>query len=431
MRILILTYYWPPGSGPGVQRWLKMSHELCEAGHDVSVVTVADGAYPSMDESLVMEVDPRVRVIRTATREPFRLFNRLRGKKGKEIPVGLTGIKESSSPIQRFAIWLRANYFIPDARKGWRPYAIRAIEDILNEQEIDIIITSGPPHSLHKVGQHFQMTHGLKWVADFRDPWVNIHYHELMPMGPKAKEKHQRMEDEVLRRADLVTVVSPGMKREFHDRANHCQVVYNGFDQEDFREVSTVPSDDIFSISYVGNLKPNQNVEALWTALTELCEESEEFKTKLRLRLIGRKDPGLIARLSHMLPEGSLQDIPFLEHKQAVEAMCESTILLFVIPKAKDNSGILTGKLFEYLASGRPMLSIGPVDGDAAMILNDCGRPKMLTYDDKEGMKVQLVKQFENKAEPMPISGSELFSRKNQTQELISTLESISPNSSI
>lgn len=425
MKILILTYYWPPGSGPGVQRWLKMSHELCESGHEVTVVTVADGAYPSMDESLVSEVDSRVRVIRTATREPFRLFNRLRGKKGKEIPVGLTGIKESSSPIQRFAIWLRANYFIPDARKGWRPYAIRAIEDILKENELDVIITSGPPHSLHKVGQHFQMNHGMKWVADFRDPWVNIHYHELMPMSPKAKAKHQHMEDEVLQKADLVTVVSPGMEREFRDRANDIRIIYNGYDQEDFDVVSTEVDEGVFSISYVGNLKPNQNVEAFWEALSELCSESKDFSTKLRLRLIGRKDPGLTLRLRKLLPEGTVEDIPYLEHKEAVAAMCRSSVLLFIIPKAKDNIGILTGKLFEYLASGRPMLSIGPVGGDAADILNDCSRSKMLAYGDKEGIKAQLRSHFEGGKGSRSTTGADVFSRKNQTTGLLSVLEKL------
>ena len=422
MKILILTYYWPPGSGPGVQRWLKMSHELCEPGHEVTVVTVADGAYPSMDESLVSEVDSRVRVIRTATREPFRLFNRLRGKKGKEIPVGLTGIKESSSPIQRFAIWLRANYFIPDARKGWRPYAIRAIEDILKENELDVIITSGPPHSLHKVGQHFQMNHGMKWVADFRDPWVNIHYHELMPMSPKAKAKHQHMEDEVLQKADLVTVVSPGMEREFRDRANDIRIIYNGYDQEDFDAVSTEVDEGVFSISYVGNLKPNQNVEAFWTALVDCCAVSEAFRTKMRLRLIGRKDPGLVQRLEQMLPPGALEDIPYLEHQEAVHAMCRSSVLLFIIPKAKDNQAILTGKLFEYLASGRPMLSIGPVDGDAAHILEHTGAGKMLDYANGRGMRERLLELFQHPQEAKPSTAVDGYSRKEQTAQLMDAL---------
>ena len=149
--VLIITYYWPPASGPGVQRWLKMSKFLPEHGFKPLILTVKNGSYPSIDPSLLDEIPDDLQVVRTGTREPFEIFNRLRGKKGKEISVGLSGMKGSKSPVQNFGIWLRANFFIPDARKGWKPYAMKAAKALMSN--VDLIITTGPPHSTHFIGE--------------------------------------------------------------------------------------------------------------------------------------------------------------------------------------------------------------------------------------------------------------------------------------
>lgn len=395
-QILIITYYWPPGSGPGVQRWLKMSGLLPEHGYMPTIVTLRDGSYPNMDQSLIDDVHPDIEVIRTETREPFTIFNKLRGKKGKDIPTGLIGIKDSKSPVQEFAIWLRANFFIPDARKGWKPFALRAAREVIARKGIDTVITSGPPHSTHFVGKELKRKDGLRWIADFRDPWVNIHYHDIMPMGKRARNSHQKMETDILQSADAVTVVSPGMKREFQDRAKKIDVIFNGYDEADFNRRNTNRESDLFRMSYIGNLKPNQNVPELWKVLSEYLKEDESFRAKFRLQLIGRKDEQIIAQIRGLIPEENIELIDYVAHHEAAQAMQDASLLLFVIPKAENNELILTGKLFEYLASGTHLLSLGPVKGDAAQIIRSSGRGEMMDYGDAEGISKSLRASFES-----------------------------------
>jgi hypothetical protein len=428
-KVLIFSYYWPPGSGPGVQRWLKMSRFLPEFGIEPIIITVKDGAYPSRDESLLKEIPEGLQVIHTDTLEPFTLFNKLRGKKGNEISVGLSGMKDSSSFIQRFGIWLRANFFIPDARKGWKSYALKAAAPLMSE--VDAIITTGPPHSTHFIGAELKKKYGTPWLADFRDPWSNIHYHELMPMWKSSLRKHKSQEDFILKTADSVTVVSEGMKREFSDRRSDIQVIYNGFDSMDFgSDVS--PDENRFLMSYVGNLKPNQNVSVLWKVLSELIKSNVDFAERFRLRLIGKKDSAIIEELNSLLPTKNIELIDHLPHAKAVEAMCTSNLLLFVIPQAKNNGLILTGKLFEYLASGRPMFSIGPVSGDASKIIQESKMSPMIDYSDMDGMKRTLLEQFQgSKGVSHANENVKKFSRRSQTEALAQELNKMMNQSSL
>ena len=418
--VLIITYYWPPASGPGVQRWLKMSKFLPEHGFKPLILTVKNGSYPSIDPSLLDEIPDDLQVVRTGTREPFEIFNRLRGKKGKEISVGLSGMKGSKSPVQNFGIWLRANFFIPDARKGWKPYAMKAAKALMSN--VDLIITTGPPHSTHFIGEALNKRYNRPWLADFRDPWSTIHYHELMPMWSSSLRKHKKMEDRILRSANAVTVVSEGMKREFQDRRPGCKVIYNGFDQEDFKQ-RTSPDSKKLILSYIGNLKPNQDVPVLWKTLSKWLEENPMTKERFVLRLIGNKDASVLTSIHSYLPEANLEFIDQVSHADAVHAMQSSSVLLFIIPRSKGNGAILTGKLFEYLAAQRPIFSVGPVKGDAARILEDSGMPAMVDYEDSEQMRAQLDALFTtvgiNSALPEnTLSGIEKYSRKAQTRHL-------------
>jgi len=416
-KVLILTYYWPPGSGPGVQRWLKMARFLPEFGIEPIILTVKDGAYPSRDESLLNQVPDDLHVIHTDTLEPFELFNTLRGKKGNEISVGLSGMKDSSSLVQRFGIWLRANFFIPDARIGWKKYALKAAVPLM--QDIDAIISTGPPHSTHLIAMELKKRFHVPWLADFRDPWSTIHYHELMPMWDSSLRKHKSMENQVLKEADALTVVSEGMKREFSDRREDITVVYNGFDELDFKR-NEMHKSSTFTLSYIGNLKPNQDVPLLWKTISELIQEFPEFANTFRLQLIGKKDAGIIAELESIIPEENLKNIDHLAHHDAVNAMCDSDALLFIIPRSENNKLILTGKLFEYLASGRPLLSIGPVGGDADQIIQDAAMEPMIDYEDNTSLKKTLLDLFQTHKTRArfsePSNSVKKFSRRAQTE---------------
>lgn len=426
-KVLVFTYYWPPGAGPGVQRMLKFCKFLPQFGWKPVVISVKDGAYPSLDESLLDDIPKDAQVIKTYAFEPFRFYNALRGKKGKQVPVALIGIKDSKSWLQKFSVWVRANFFIPDARKGWNKYAIRIGKRIVKQQEVDAVITTGPPHSTHYIGKYFKEKHGLKWIADFRDPWVNIYYHKFFPMSVRTKKKHQQMETEIVSSADLIAVVSEGLKKEFSDRNNNIEVVYNGYDEDDFLRQENRPTIN-FTLSYIGNLKPNQNIIAIWEIIGKLLKEDADFAKHFKLKITGNVDDNVLSVIRKYISADNIEINPFVPHKEAAKLMMESNLLLFIIPNSENNGLILTGKLFEYLASGTTMLSIGPVGGNASEIIRACDRNYMIDYSDKAEIKKQLLNHFNDWknnnqiSKKHDISSAEKFSRKHQTEQLANAI---------
>ncbi|NNF02676.1 MAG: glycosyltransferase [Bacteroidia bacterium] len=433
-KVLVITYYWPPGAGPGVQRWLKFCKYLREFDWEPIVLTVKNGSYPSIDKSLINDIPANLEIHKTKAFEPFTLYNILRGKSGNSMSVGMIGINDKRSFLQRIANHVRANYFIPDARKGWNSYAIQAANNILDKENISAVISTGPPHSTHLIAQKICNKHGIPWLADFRDPWVNVYYNKFFPRTDSTKKKDQDLENSVLEQANVSTVVSEGLKLEFEDRAKRVEVLYNGYDESDYTRSDNVKGGEKFTISYIGNFKPNQNVHALWELLSELVKTSDDFKKHLLIRLIGNVDPQLKKDIIEMGLEEHVSFEDFVDHKKAVSFMQASTILLFIIPQVKDNHLILTGKLFEYMASGTKMLSIGPVDGNAAKIISECDRGSMIDYENKDAMKEQLIdsmKTFKlNASVPKLVMNSSLlnYSRKGQTEQLAKVLNEISKN---
>ena len=438
-RVLIFTYYFPPAGGVAVQRFLKFSKYLPEFGWEPIIVTVENGSYPYYDESLLKEISPSLKVYRTKTFEPFEFYNLLKGKKGKAMPVVSVGSHQNRSLFQKVSEYIRANFFIPDARKGWVSYAVKQAEEILKTEKIDAIITTGPPHSTHLIGLQLKQKFGVKWIADFRDPWTGIFYNNILPRTESTKAKDKALETQVLKTADLVTVISPGMKKEFDDRARKIELVMNGYDEQDFgkSEVRSRKS-EVFTIRYVGNLMASQNVEVLWKAIKELrnapARTSEGIQSggdfKLRIEFIGRVDDAVKKSIAYNGLNDWVSYVDFVGHSQAIELMQNADMLLFVIPDVKDNDLILTGKLFEYLASKSELISFGPVNGNAAEILNETGRQRMIGFEDTLEVKRQLeaaVDSFsKNKfAFKYTDNREQVFSRKNQAGILSRLLQSL------
>lgn len=383
-KVLIFTYYFPPAGGVAVQRFLKFSKFLPEFGWEPVIVTVANGSYPYYDESLLQEISDSVKVYRTKTFEPFELYNLLKGKKGKAMPVVTVGAQENKSFFQKISEYIRANYFIPDARKGWVPYALKQAEEILKTEKIEAIITTGPPHSTHLIGLQLKKKYGLKWIADFRDPWTGIFYNQILPRTAATVQKDKCLETEVLQNADVVTVISPGMKKEFTARAKQVEVIFNGFDGSDFNLQRKTQQPENFTIRYVGNLMASQNVEIFWSAVQQLLKAN----LPLRIEFVGRVDEPVKQSIAQHGLSDIVEYLDFVDHKKAVELMQDAGLLLFVIPQVKDNELILTGKLFEYLAANTEIISFGPVHGNAADILVQTGRKPMIDFaDDKTAIQ--------------------------------------------
>ena len=415
-KLLIITYYWPPASGPGVQRFLKMAKYFPEFGWQPFILTTEDGTYPSTDYSLLDDVSDQTTVYRTRPKESFGLYNKITGKKGKNVSVGFIGM-DNRNPIQKLALYIRANYFVPDARMGWNKTALPKAEEIIEKEGIDTIITTGPPQSTHLLGLQLKKKYGVRWVADFRDPWVNVYYNKIFPRTKRTISKDQRLENDVLRWADAVTVVSPGLKREFEDRAREIKVVYNGYDSADFKSLQKERSDD-FVISYIGNFKSNQDVPVFWQTLSDLTFNKKEERERLRIRLTGNIHPTILDTIDQFGLTPNLELNPFVSHDEAVDQMINSDRLLFIIPKVEDNELILTGKLFEYLASETQMISIGPEKGDAAEILRTCKRIPMMDYADMNTMRERI---FRNRVNGVS-EDYKVYTRKNQAKAMVELL---------
>lgn len=429
-KVVIITYYWPPASGPGVQRWLKFAKFLPKMGWDPIVITPKNGSYPNTDSSLLDDVPADLRVVTTKTREPFSLYNRVtgQGKRGNTSTVGMMGLKKTKNPIKRLAKHIRANWFIPDARKGWVPFVVRSANRILQEEEISAIITTGPPHSTHLAGLQIKQLNSIPWIADFRDPWVDIYYNAFLPRTQRTKQKDKALQDAVLQQADLVLTVSDGLASTLSQTANETKTIYNGYDQADF-STSAQANDKIFQLHYIGNLKANQNPSALWEAIAYLRKQHKAFHDTFRLTFTGNIDPTVSESLHSFGLNDCTEVRPFIPHHEAVRQMQQASLLLFIIPDTTGNRVILTGKLFEYLASRTPLLAIGPTDGNASKILAECNRLPMLDYSDKNGLKEQLQSAFASfqKRQLNKHEGNEheQYSREGLTRQLVDALNGL------
>lgn len=425
-KILLFTYYWPPSAGPGVQRWLKFCKFLSQMNYEITVITPENPSASNFDPSLENEIPEAIRVIKTKSFEPFEIYKLLKGNKKKEnIGVGGIGLFDNPSLKQRTFNYIRANYFIPDARKGWNKYAEMAASKLLKTEKFDVLITTGPPQSTHLIGNKLKNRFNLPWIADFRDPWVNVYYNKFFPRTEASIQKDQSLEDLVLKNADTTLVVSPGLKAEFADRAKGIEVIFNGFDAEDLPEASKSKNEK-FTLSYIGNFKPNQNCKMLWKAISNFIESKEECHFKLNL--IGNVEPSVKNSIAEFGLDEYVHFESYKPHKEATLNMVKSDALLFIVPKTEDNSLILTGKLFEYLASGTPFLSLGPTKGNAAEIIKKSDRGVMYDYDDDEGLEIrikELYGDWERSTENLKLSRQKVneYSRQGMTELLSRTLE--------
>ncbi len=429
-RVLIITYYWPPSGGSGVQRWLKMSKYLPEYGWQPVIYTTENAEYPIIDHSLEKDVAPNIEVIRRPITEPYSAYKKFLGiKKEETVKMGFIQEKEKNRSWKSdLTLWVRGNFFIPDARCGWVKPSVRFLKEYLNEHPVDAIISTGPPHSMHLIALKLKEALGLPWIADFRDPWTEIDYYNDLHLTAWADRKHHRLEQEVLTKADKVVTVAPDGARRLGRLGNrNVRTIYNGFDRDDDAQTPVNLSEQ-FTITYLGVLSKIQNPSNLWQALAELIKEDSGFDKNLKINMIGQIDSAVVSSIDE---NGLTQHVaysPYMPHDQVSAVHRSSTLLLLLLmpdsePRAK---GLLTGKLFEYMASGRPILCIGPEDGDAARILRETGAGQTISFEDKEKMKEALKNLYqrylENTLEGNTNPKVENYSRQVMTQQYATLL---------
>lgn len=391
-KILYITYYWPPSGGPGVQRSLKFVKYLYSYGYEPIVITVnpAKASYPVIDHSLSAEISTNTRVIKTNTFEPFRLYEILTRK--KEIPHSGFANEGNPSFVQKLSRFIRGNLFVPDPRKGWNTFVMRVVDELMKTESISAVITSSPPHSTQLIGLKIKQKYKLPWVVDLRDPWTDIYYYKSLYHLSFIARLDATYEKRVLQNADAVLVVSKAIKRLFAAKlpnagADHIHVLPNGFDAEDFNKPITTNTNE-FTIAYTGTMAPSYKITSFLKTLKELV--ANYGQGKIRVKIAGKVSPEITQQIEDHQLTNCFEFLGYLDHLDAIKLMQESTALLLVIPDIEHNEGILTGKLFEYLASGKPIIGLGPVKGDAAEIINQVQAGSMFDYNDENGISLML-----------------------------------------
>ena len=383
-KILIITYYWPPSGGSGVQRWMYFAKHLRLLGWEPVVITVDErqASFPTLDPSLLKEVDG-IRVIKTQTREPLRWYSRLvSGNNRGGIPQGVVKTK---SLFQKIAAYIRGNYFIHDARKGWIPFALKAAKKLLKEESFSYLITTGPPHSTHLIGLALKDTYPISWWADFRDPWADLFYNASLYRTQKSIAKDQALEKLVLQKANGILTTLGG---KLHDQLKAIApkqtftALPNGYDADLMASIMGMPPKGIFHVVFTGLLTHNQEYDSVIKALAKFQEQHA-----IQLSLSGQISTEIFTEIQKALPLIKVINRGYLSHKEAVKLIKNAHLLLNFIFKGAQTQ-MISGKLLEYMATGVPILSIGDPDSEAGRFLMQGSCAKMLKAEQVFEMEV-------------------------------------------
>ena len=418
-KILIITYYWPPAGGPGVQRWLKFVKYLPDFGIQPIVYIPENPTYPIVDENLVKEVSDKAIILKQNIFEPYQLASFLSKNKTKKISSGIIPNQKKQSFLDKTFLWIRGNLFIPDARVFWVKPSVAYLEKYILENNIDTIVTSGPPHSLHLIGLELKQKFDLKWFADFRDPWTTIGYHKSLRLSSFAAKKHKALEHQVLNTADTIIVTSKTTKIEFQAITNKpIAVITNGYDTENVEKQTL---DSKFSLAHIGSFLSERNPLILWESLVELINEIPDFKSHLEIKLIGAVSQEVLETITQFGLDSYLNNLGYVSHAEAIAHQRKSQVLLLIEIDSEDTKSIIPGKLFEYMVSNRPIVAIGPNGSDFAEIITETNTGVFFDYSEKMKLKsviLDFYNQFlEGKLQANGI-GLQRYSRKNLTKEL-------------
>ncbi|WP_282148427.1 glycosyltransferase family 4 protein [Algibacter lectus] len=424
LKVLIISYYWPPAGGPGVQRWLKFVKYLPDFNVEPIVYIPENPNYPLVDESLIAEVSKDVTIIKQPISEPYKLAGLFSKKSSSTISKGIIPEQKTQSFIEKAMLYIRGNFFIPDARKSWVKPSVAYLSNYIEKENISTIITTGPPHSLHLIGLQLKEKLGVKWIADFRDPWTTIGYHKQLKLTKKSKQKHKALEKLVLNTADDIVVTSSVTKTEFEAITNKpIEVITNGYDYE---SVESKPLDAKFTIAHIGSLLSKRNPIILWQVLSELVQEHEGFSKDFQLNFVGAVSETVLQSIETVGLANHVNNAGYVSHKESIIYQKSSQVLLLVEIDSKETKCIIPGKLFEYMVSNRPILALGPQGSDVENIIKETNTGNYFYYTDYKSLKSTILahyKSYQNKNLEVHAIGLQKYSRKSLTSKLASVLK--------
>ncbi len=406
-KLLLISYYFPPCGGAGVQRWLRIIKWLDKLGWDISVITTNNGDYPVIDDSLIDKVPNSVKIYRTKTPVFGNFYKKVSGDK-KNIPFGSLETSSNDSLLKIILFWIRINLIIPDARLIWNKYAYKQAKELLTNDKFDIVLTTAPPHSTHLVGNKLKRNFNITWVTDFRDPWSEIMYLQLAGQSKISRSINKYLEKKVVKNADLNLVVSDFIKDQLP--AGFKETFTNSFDPDDFQNKSYQRS-ELFRIKYIGKITAGQDIDHAIKAISS----SNINHHKLEFSFVGTYQSCPILDTPF-----SIRNIAFVQHNEAINEMVNSELLVLLINDYEGNEGMLTTKLFEYIGSQVPILCIGPKNGNAAKIISSSDSGFVADYNDIESSKlyIQSIYQSWEKNQKDFVNNSELFSIKEMIIDL-------------
>ncbi|MBC8315292.1 MAG: glycosyltransferase family 4 protein [Bacteroidetes bacterium] len=430
---LIITYYWPPSGGAGVQRWLKFVKYLRQCDWEPILYIPENPEYPEVDHSLEGDIPDNLTILKQPIWEPYDAYKRFIGrKKDEKINAAFLSEKKQNPLLEKISVWTRGNFFIPDARKYWIKPSIKYLNQYLTEHPVDAIISTGPPHSMHLIAMQVSGKHQIPWLADFRDPWTNIDFYKDLKLTTCSDKKHRKLEKNVLKNASAVTVISNSMADDFnHIYPRKYDVITNGYDPEDIPAESPPELDKKFSIAHIGTLVSTRNPKTLWITLKKLISSQPDMANDLQIKLVGKIDHTVTNSLEKYGLTPFVKRIPYMSHDEVMICQRQSQVLLLIINNTPNAGMILTGKFFEYMAARRPILCIGPPDGDAAKILQQTHAGLLAGHDDIDTTEQHILTCYKRyKSGNLEVDSREIeqYARKKLTEQLAGLLTRIQSN---
>ena len=437
-RVLIITYYWPPSGGSGVQRWVKFAKYLPKEGWQPVIYTPENPELTTIDKTLAAEIPLEAEIVKTHIFEPYGIYRKLMGKGSSTDLKALTSAGSDGNEVnpvnggkkswkQKLSLYIRGNFFIPDPRIMWVRPSVKFLKSYLKKHPVDAIVSTGPPQSMHLIGLELSKATGLPWLADFRDPWTKIFYFKHLELTPRSEAKHQALEKKVVDGATRVIAVSPMVKKDFEAiTSTPVELITNGFDEEDFND--PFEADEYFNITHTGLFASDGDPEILWKELSAKCQDDKEFRKLLRIRLVGKTDQEIVNSIETAGLGPNLVNLGYQSHEVAVREQRNASVLILPLRKEPEYEAVLPGKLFEYLASRRPILGIGQTDGAMAQVVRNTGSG--IVYDWNEEQKIRRWvdfswEEFKNHELLDNATDISMYSRRRLTKRLASLLEEI------
>ncbi len=425
-KVLIISYYWPPAGGVAVLRNLKFVKYLRDFGWEPIVYTPENADYNQLDLDNFKEIPEDIETLRHPIIEPFSLFRKFTGRKNADKSNPVYARESSAGIMDKFSIWVRANFFIPDARFLWIKPSVKYLSKYLKENKVDAILTDGPPHTNTVIGQQLSEKFNIPWLADFQDPWTQVDYYKMFNIGKRADAKHKRLEQSTFKTAKQITIASPSWAEDLEEiGAKKPEVIYYGYDEDDFSNVKSNESDS-FIISHAGLLGIDRKPDTFLKVLADICSSNPKFKKDLQLKLAGIVDFTIKQKIEELGLKDNFFDLGTINRKESVQLMLDSSLLLLPVNKADNAKGRLPGKIYEYLRTFNPILALGENESDVGGIISATKSGINCQYDDYDNIK-KFVLSVYNKSFEVE-SSMELiarFSVNNQTRRIAELLDEI------